>query len=321
MRNRTLIMVHGRGFKPPPEALEALWRRALRAGLERDAAAALPAFDECTFEFVYYGDEIRRVLTDAGRPYDAALDLADLHNTLAALVARRKSKDFRRDQYERLPGKTPFKEFLADIGAPALAALRLEHLGAQRFLPELADYWSADGALRGVESRLRRTVGTAVERGDDVAIVAHCIGSVLAYDALWSLSRGTPVGSASDAKLSLWLTLGSPLGDEGVKRRLAGAAAPKQSRYPANIVTWLNVAAEDDYVSHDARIANDYAEMLARRLISRIEDARIYNLAVRYGRSNPHNALGYLIHPRVSRALARWLGVEPTAATARDSET
>ena len=30
-------------------------------------------------------------------------------------------------------------------------------------------------------------------------------------------------------------------------------------------------------------------------------------LAVRYGRSNPHNALGYLAHPRVSRALAKWL--------------
>ncbi len=47
--------------------------------------------------------------------------------------------------------------------------------------------------------------------------------------------------------------------------------------------------------------------MLDYHLISRIRDYRIYNLAIRYGHSNPHNALGYLIHPRVSSLVGDWL--------------
>ena len=309
--SKTLILVHGRGFKPPRAALEAQWYAALRAGIVRDAAAAIPAFEQCRREFVHFGDETRATLAAAGRRHDEALDLADLENTLAELRALPRSKDFRRERYERLPGKTPIKEFLADIGAPTLAALRLEDRAIGRFLPELVDYWrGAVSPMRRVDARLRETVAAALARGDDVAIVSHCIGSVFAYNALWALSRDS--AAASDQKVALWMTLGAPLGDEGVKRRLDDAGTDRARRYPSNVVAWINVAAEDDYVCHDDRVADDYREMLDRRLISRIDDVRIYNLAVRYGRSNPHNALGYLIHPRVSRAIATWLGVPPT---------
>ena len=69
----------------------------------------------------------------------------------------------------------------------------------------------------------------------------------------------------------------------------------------------VNVAAEDDYVCHDKSVADDFKPMLEQRLISRIEDLRIYNLAMRYGKSNPHSAIGYLIHPRITRLLGEWL--------------
>ena len=47
--------------------------------------------------------------------------------------------------------------------------------------------------------------------------------------------------------------------------------------------------------------------MLNNRVIGDIRDHTIYNLAVRYGRSNPHSSLGYLIHPRTALLLAEWL--------------
>ena len=56
--NKTLILVHGRGFKPPKAELEALWLEALRSGLTRDFADPLTAWRRCRREFVYYGDEI-----------------------------------------------------------------------------------------------------------------------------------------------------------------------------------------------------------------------------------------------------------------------
>jgi hypothetical protein len=47
--------------------------------------------------------------------------------------------------------------------------------------------------------------------------------------------------------------------------------------------------------------------MLNLRLVSSIRDYHIYNLAVRYCKSNPHSSLGYLIHPRVAKIVADWL--------------
>ncbi|MEQ8691419.1 MAG: hypothetical protein RIC89_11355, partial [Pseudomonadales bacterium] len=73
------------------------------------------------------------------------------------------------------------------------------------------------------------------------------------------------------------------------------------------ILEWHNLAAEDDYVCHDKTVANDFSAMLDRRLIGDIRDYTIYNLAVRYGRSNPHHSSGYLTHPRTAELLAEWL--------------
>jgi hypothetical protein len=311
--NKTLILVHGRGFKPGKAELEALWLEALRSAVTRDFADPLPAWRLCRREFVYYGDEVGSVLERTGRQYDAALDLADLKNTLVSLAALAKTRQFRREHYERLPGKSPLKEFLADIGAPALSVLGLKDRAVGRFLPELLDYWRPDGsAISAADARLCDTIGDAIERGDDILLVSHCIGSVLAYNALWALSRGGyRDGRCAHGKIALWLTLGSPLGDETVKHRLADGGADRRSRYPNNIVAWINVAAEDDFVCHDQRIADDYHTMLDERLLSHLEDVRIYNMAMRYGRSNPHNVLGYLMHPRVSQFVGRWLGSAP----------
>ncbi len=316
-RNKSLILIHGRGFKPARADLQPLWLQALRCGIGRDATEALPAFDRCRLEFVYYGDEVNAVLAAERRSYDPSLDLADLEHTLSALAALSKSRQFRREHYERLPGKTAFKEFLADVGAPVLSAMGLKERALGRFIPELVDYWRATNSrLRPVLARLCDVVGDALDRDDDVLLISHCVGCVIAYDALWALSRGGyRNGGSARGKITTWLTLGAPLGDESVKHRLEGAGAEGAARYPNNILSWVNVAAEDDYVCHDDRLADDYADMLAHRLVSRIEDIRIYNLAVRYGRSNPHNAFGYLTHPKVSRTIAKWLA-EPVESQA-----
>jgi hypothetical protein len=100
------------------------------------------------------------------------------------------------------------------------------------------------------------------------------------------------------------VTIGSPLSDETSKRSLKGSAVSGDRRYPGNVRRWVNVAAEDDYVSHDQTAADDYREM---KLVEPIVDHRIYNLAVRNGKSNPHHGVGYLIHPVVCQTVSEWL--------------
>ena len=47
--------------------------------------------------------------------------------------------------------------------------------------------------------------------------------------------------------------------------------------------------------------------MLVQRRVSVVNDYRIFNLAVRYGKANPHSSLGYYIHPRLTKIIIDWL--------------
>jgi hypothetical protein len=64
---------------------------------------------------------------------------------------------------------------------------------------------------------------------------------------------------------------------------------------------------------HDNTLADDYKAMLKQRQVSSIRDYRIYNLAIRYGKSNPHCSIGYLMHPRIAQIVADWIGQRPAA--------
>jgi hypothetical protein len=85
------------------------------------------------------------------------------------------------------------------------------------------------------------------------------------------------------------------------------SARGEAASYPRNVITWHNLSAEDDWTCHDNTLADDFKDMLQQRAVSAVQDYRVYNLAVRYGKSNPHSSIGYYIHPRVSKILADWV--------------
>jgi hypothetical protein len=302
-------MVHGGGYKADRYALEALWREALAAGFDRDLAAdgGRRLLDGTRLVLAYYGDLVNSVLARGGNVPDVALDLEDRRRDLRRLAELTSSKKFRRIHYEAVPGKSAVAELVADVAAPVLNALRLTDPVLARRLPALAAYLSRNAELRtACEARVMEVLAPALERGDNVLLVSHAMGSVVSYDALWRLSH-EPEHTASATRVRTWLTLGSPLASEYVKKRLRGSREPDARRHPDKVINWYNVAAEDDYHCHDKTVCNDFAALLKHQRLSQIRDYRIYNLAIRYGRSNPHNAVGYLIHPRITRLVADWL--------------
>ena len=101
--------------------------------------------------------------------------------------------------------------------------------------------------------------------------------------------------------------MGAPLGDHNIRKRLRGANQKLAARFPTNVISWHNVAAEDDYACHDNTLADDFKKMMHQRLVSAVHDYHIYNLAVRYGKSNPHSSVGYYIHPRVTKIVVDWI--------------
>ena len=303
---KTILMLHGRHFKPSKKELQRLWIEALRFGIERDHPEKMPAFNKARVELVYYGDISNAFLRDVLDPPDPN-DLADRRASLAKLKQFKRSQ-FTKAAYKNLLGYNPWMEALADVVAGPLNFLSLSESIIQTGAPDIREYWGSYPFGSDVRASFTQAIVQAMKKPGDICVIAHSLGTIVAYDVFWKLSHyGEYRDKPWNRKIDLWITLGSPLADETVKDNLKGANHAPADRYPTNVNHWLNIAAEDDFYSHDQKVAGDFKGMKRLGYATSIKDKRIYNLAVRDGRSNPHHSAGYLIHPAVAEAVAAWL--------------
>ncbi len=283
--------MHGRDLKPAEDTLRSISIEAL------------------IVELAYYGDLTNALLLAAGGHYDEGLDVGDRRNALSDLEKIPARKGFGIREYDRLPGKTALREAMADLLVPLLGGIGLWMWLCRRLSRDFADYLDGRSEYAdSVRERLRERLTNLLDRDEKIAIVSHGTGVAVVWDVLWELSHDPQYSDQyGDRKIDLWLTLGAPLGDRHVRRRLRGGHQTGLDRYPTNIIAWHNVSAEDDYTCHDKTLADDLGRMMRERIVSTVTDYKIYNQAVRYGRSNPHSSVGYFIHPRVAKILSDWM--------------
>jgi hypothetical protein len=140
--------------------------------------------------------------------------------------------------------------------------------------------------------------------GERVLLIAHSMGSVIAYDALWELWHEEKLRGHVD----LFLTLGSPLGMRFVQKRLIGFRNHGKQRFPGNIRHWQNVAAEGDLTALDPEVHDDFKPMLDLGLTESIHDKHdgIHTYFRNASGLNAHRSYGYLAHPHVGKIIAHW---------------
>lgn len=303
---KKIIFVHGRAQKPSEPFLRQLWYDATAHGIERDfGASGRSLFDQVAKDFVYYGDLSNDFL---GVPEE---DPASRHKALEKLKSYSKSQ-FNKTTYKSVSKAGFLKEALADTFSAVLGKLHLAEPLITAVAPDMAHYWNEDSYYGSdVRNRLTPVLRAALDENYDILLVSHSLGTMISFDNLWKLSHYGEYRHTygAEKKVDLFITLGSPLGDENVKDRLKGSSNKGLLKYPTNIKRWYNFSAEDDYISHDSKIRNDYKEMVGLGMVSSgIKDIYpIYNLNVRNGRSNPHSSIGYLVHPKFSSLVHKWL--------------
>lgn len=306
----SLLLIHGRDFKPASEIYLEIAIEAMRAGLQRDYPACVECFDEMHKDLAWYGDLNAEVLQDNGKSYDEELDVGDRRNALRTLSQITPRKKFGIRLYDQLPGKSALPEFFMDISAPLLGAVGFRMPVIGRLAKDFAAYLEDEDYAAEARKRLRDKLCAAMDRGDKIMLVTHGTGSVIAYDVLWELSNDTETyPEYGSHKIDHWVTMGSPLGDRVIQKRLLGAQEREESRFPSNVISWHNMAAEDDYCCYDNTLADDFKKMMVQKRVSAVHDYRIFNLAVRYGKSNPHSSVGYYIHPRLAKIISEWIGL------------
>ena len=162
---------------------------------------------------------------------------------------------------------------------------------------------NTDGVGSRIRDLLKQTLRPMLEQQQDVLLIGHSLGTVIAYDTLWELSHRDGVAGKVD-----FLTLGSPLGMHYIQRRLLGMNNPGKKSYPGLIRRWINFSAEGDVTALNQHLNESFQPMLELGLAESIEDHchGIYNFFRNDVGLNCHRSYGYLVSPAVGSVIADW---------------
>lgn len=295
MIGRPLILfVPGLLPKPEPKAHRDALFRCLLAGLRRhdekialDIAANLHCFDIVSWTYDFYLEH-----RDIGLDFEA----------IDAVIAQ--AGPTARDMAEASSWKRRLARLVfsaADVMPFVIPYITDDRL--ELHLRDLRRYQRNQNEI-GEHARqmLKMPLRAAAESRRPVLLIAHSMGSIIAWDSLWQMSHN----ERDNVHINTLLTMGSPLGQRFVQRRLQGFREQGDERYPLGIDRWVNLAAIGDLTAVDAELADDFGEMVKRGLVSTIDDRKLHNYFRLDDVLNVHAEYGYLANPVTAGIVADW---------------
>lgn len=225
-----IIGVHGVGNHRPGETAEQAARQ-LSTIWRRHLSAKLP--DICTVDVAYYADQLR---TPGRQGIDDLDNLpADAEQMLRTWLESLELPTQGRQGW----GTWPLRQALAWVAERRGLSPRLVNLFVATFFREVATYLrpTDDSARTAARERVVHTL----RAGGANVVIAHSLGSVVAYEALWA---------CPDVPVDLLVTLGSPLAlPHAVFPRLRPAPADDRGARPPSVARWVNLADPGDLVA------------------------------------------------------------------------
>ncbi|QLE74558.1 hypothetical protein FGW37_25810 [Streptomyces rectiverticillatus] len=254
-----VVLVHGIAQQlKGPETVAGAWLPALNDGLAISGSKTLPRDD---VSVAFYGDLFRRPgHRGLGEP---PLDASDMESGL--------EHELLLSWWQAAAGAeagVPGPDAPARVRTPRVIQRALHALSHSSFFARLSEgamigsarqvrrYFTEAGIRHAAEERLTRAVTV-----ETTTIVAHSLGSVVAYETLCAHPHW------QDLTL---ITLGSPLAVRGlVFDRLHPVPHGGTARWPLPVKRWINIADHGDAVA--------LVKELAPRFGSRIQDLTVDN--------------------------------------------
>ncbi|MFE6270200.1 hypothetical protein ACFVQ9_15615 [Streptomyces goshikiensis] len=278
-----VVLVHGIAQQlKGPESITEAWLPSLNDGLAISGAGILPRHD---VSVAFYGDLFRRPgHRGLGEP---PLDASDVEPGLEheLLLSWWQAAA---DAEARVPGP----DAPSRLRTPRVAQRALNALSHSAFFAGLAE-GAMIGSARQVrryftEPEVRRAAGERLAHAvtdETMAIVAHSLGSVVAYETLCSHPQW------QDLTL---ITLGSPLAVRGlVFDRLRPTPHKGTARWPVPVKRWINIADHGDAVALVKELAPSFG--------TRVQDLKVDNGA------HAHDVSPYLTARKTGLVLAEAL--------------
>jgi subtilisin family serine protease len=291
-RARTIVYVHGIGNKPKADVLKCQWDEAL-FGFNLGERSRLAYWCNRVFypEPTQASCNMADATHDGTRPDDAAaiaIRSVAGSDDVGALLPPEAESARARAVLERL-AKAALQE--PDVSGVAAAEFHARVLPLPRPLREFISRRITKAFLKDVHEFLfvkerRETMRESVlsrlrAGGGPFVVIGHSQGSMIAYEALSSFSRG-------EIEVDLLVTIGSPLGLKEVQDQLKSITGQSGGlRVPAVVKRWINVADPLDPVCADKRLGSDYVPTNGVA----VEDFLRWN---RDSPRDPHSGSGYL---------------------------
>lgn len=287
-----LTLVHGRGQgKQTAATLRSEWLAALGKGLK--AASLPPLSDDVNVQLPYYASVLDRLTTAAKAKPDRVRTRGPEEgpSPFAAAFVLEMAKGAGVDESEiaaeldsgpteRGAGNWPWV-----LAAGRVLDRKVPWLGGELLRQLTAD---VDAYLNRADVRMavHQIVAPAVV-GEPTVVVGHSLGSIVSYCLLRECE--------DTSQVTLFVTVGSPLGMVTVKNRLL----PRPLRCPRGVAAWFNASDVRDRVAMVPRLDRD------------VFPAEIENLSDLHNpEDNPHGITGYLADPIVARHIVAALALK-----------
>jgi len=302
MRSRVIMGIHGLGNKPPSRILKTWWNKAISEGLRQIQHPGV----FFRLELVYWADIFHPTPLNVHEtdpksslfiefPYATATDFSEKPPG----KWRRRVLDFLERQMDQI--------FLKKDKTPPFQSVT--NLIIRHYFKDLDLYYSAtvkdendqDVPARDViKQRLIRMLRKFQDK--DILLIAHSMGSIIAYEVLCSL--------AQELNIDTLVTIGSPLGQPLVMSKFLAEFFPNQEDIskpgtPENVKNqWFNLSDLGDHVAMNYNLADDYMENSAG---IGPQDQVVFNNYVYQNKRNPHKSYGYLRTPEFAEIIYQFL--------------
>jgi hypothetical protein len=305
---KIIIGIHGLANKPEKEILEEWWKKSITEGLETNCRINQQAFD---FRMVFWANLLYRFQQHT----DEDFDFDGLYNTQPYIEAEKGTLKVYKDSWI-----DDFVSGIKDVGGSAIDFMTL-HVNVDRitdwFLGKLVRdldfYYDIDRKIKNRTDQLeqaRKVLQDELknvlleEKEKDIMLIAHSMGSIIAYDVLRDLGQ-----TDLEVKISHFITIGSPLGLPLVKGKIIQERGYDAVVRTPSIVTksWVNFADKKDKVAIDSHLRDDYDEN--RTGVRVIDDLVANDYKGNLGDHNHHKSYGYLRTPELSNHIKEFLGL------------
>jgi len=305
--SKVIIGIHGLSNKPSKELLEKWWKQSIIEGLNNVFKDDTPDFK---FELVYWTDVL----------YEEHLDenITNVNHTLhidepyKKGLSRRKHVATKKKKKINKSTLKFFSRFLLNKDL-SINYSYITDIIVHRYYKDLEAYYYSKKIIGKeniyVKDLIRKRLIRVLKKyeNDEILLLAHSMGSIIAFDVLYSFEK--------EFNINTLVTFGSPLAfpvvigkiAEEIKTKFPGL---KKLKTPESVKSkWFNFSDIEDKVAIYDQLSDDFDK---NSIGIKVIDFEVYNDYQVNKKKNPHKSFGYLRTEEIAKVIFEFVsGAKP----------